>query len=291
MSRTKKDIEQIKFEYRVHYNRVYRQLATQLFLWEGLPEGIPYDFIEKQLFDRGSILFAHDKNLGYYAINYSNSGMIDMYERPTHYNLISHTSLGGKQLRRDECVIIKNNIEDFPTYQMLKKNIEELVELNITKLSNITWQRIPVIFQGNDKTAQSLKSLIEDTIQGASAISIVDKSLSLSEGVQSIDTKSEYLGAELRDEYRMITGELLTMLGINNLEISKKERLVSAEAEINKEEVGINLLAFLKPRQESAKRLNKMFGLNVKVRVNPLLVKMEEVKNEEEVKLNENDNY
>lgn len=75
----------------------------------------------------------------------------------------------------------------------------------------------------------------------------------------------------------MVVGELLTLLGINNLEISKKERLVVAEAEVNKQEVGINLLSFLKPRMDSVDRINALFKTNIKVSVNPLLTKLEEV--------------
>lgn len=274
MAREKRNIARLKEEYRTHYTRVYSQLAKQLFIWEGLPEGIPEDYLEDKLYKNGSLMFTEDANIGFYLTPYARSGQLDMYERPTAYNVVSLSDMNGRVVKADDAVIIKNNSEFTPTAMLIKKNIDELVELNITKLSNMTWQRIPIIFQGNQKNIQSLISIVEGTLEGSTAVSITDNALDMNQ-VEIKETKTQYLGAELRDEYRMITGELLTMLGINNLEISKKERLVSAEAEINKEEVSINLLAFLEPRLKAAEMINEKFGLNVSVSVNPLLVKEE----------------
>lgn len=271
MSRAQKNVKKLKESIRSHYKRIYTQVATQLFKWEGLPDTIPAHFIEDRLFRKGSIMFAKTDLTGEFVTDYVNEGTIDMYDRPTKYRVVNNDrNINGISFPREEVVIIKNNINKLPTEILIEKNIDELVELHITKLMNQTWQRMPVIFQGNHTVVQSLRSLIEDMLEGGSPVAITDKSLNI-DMINPIDTRTQYLGAELRDETKMVVGELLTTLGINNLEVSKKERLVAAEADINKQEVNIHLLSFLEPRKQAAEEINKLFGLNVTVDVNEAL--------------------
>ena len=70
----------------------------------------------------------------------------------------------------------------------------------------------------------------------------------------------EYSKEEIWNEY-------LTFLGINNLEVSKKDRLVASEATTNNEVINLNLMSFLVPRQKAAKQFNELFGTNISVRV------------------------
>lgn len=290
MSRTAKRTSDLKRDVERHYNIVYSQLATNIFKWEGLPETIPADWIEKQMYYSGSTMIAFAPEVGMYATKYTNSGEIDMYDRPQYFNVVNnHTGLNGLRYHREDVVIIKNNIHTTPTQTMLRKNIGELVELHITKLMNQTWQRMPVMFQGNPTVIQSLKALVEGTLEGGSPIAIVDRNLSV-EAVVPVDTRTQYLGKELRDETKMVVGELLTLLGINNLEVSKNERLVAKEAEVNEEEVSANLLAFLEPRRAAAQEINEKFGLNVSVSVNEDLFVAESDQEFEEVEENYENN-
>lgn len=271
MSRAQKNVKELKASIRNHYRNIYTQVATQLFKWEGLPDTIPAHFIEDRLFRKGSIMFAKTNLTGEFVTDYVNEGTVDMYDRPTKYRVVNiDREINGISFPREDVVIIRNNINMLPTELLIEKNIDELVELHITKLMNQTWQRMPVIFQGNHTVVQSLRSLIEGMLEGGSPVAITDRSLNI-DMINPIDTRTQYLGAELRDETKMVVGELLTILGIKNLEISKKERLVAAEADINEEEVNIHLLSFLEPRKQAAEKINEVFGLNITVDVNEAL--------------------
>ena len=65
----------------------------------------------------------------------------------------------------------------------------------------------------------------------------------------------------LADYKKEIWNEALSFLGINNLEVNKKERLVTDEASSNNELVNLNLQAMLVPRQKACDEFNKLFGL------------------------------
>lgn len=259
-------MQKFKIKLMTHYQKLYEQIATQLFEWEGLPENIPVEYIENQLFHKGRVMFAYDENAGYFVQPFTASGMIDMYDRPAEYTVAGLSNLNGKAYAREDAVIINNNSVQRPTKELINHYIEQLVELDITKLSNQTWQRIPVIITGDHDRVQSIISLVQTTTSGDSPIAVVDKNHGMGQ-LELMEIKTPYLGEELRNEYKKVLGDLLTVLGIENLEVSKNERLVAAEAKINEHEVKINLLAFLEPRLLAAQRINDLFGLEVAVKV------------------------
>ena len=52
----------------------------------------------------------------------------------------------------------------------------------------------------------------------------------------------------------------MTFLGVNNIMIDKKERLITDEANSNNELINLNLQSFLAPRQKACKQFNEKFG-------------------------------
>lgn len=53
----------------------------------------------------------------------------------------------------------------------------------------------------------------------------------------------------------------MTFLGVNNIMVDKKERLVTDEANSNNELINLNMQSFLFPRQEACRQFNEKFNL------------------------------
>ena len=87
--------------------------------------------------------------------------------------------------------------------------------------------------------------------------------------ISSIDTKAEFIADKLQDYKKGIWNELLTFLGINNLN-EKKERMVTDETNQNNEVINLNLQSFLITRKEAFNKFNKLFNpekeISVRVR-------------------------
>ena len=62
------------------------------------------------------------------------------------------------------------------------------------------------------------------------------------------------------DYKKEIWNEALTFLGINNIMVDKKERLITDEANSNNELINLNLQSFLAPRQLACKQFNELMG-------------------------------
>jgi hypothetical protein len=91
-----------------------------------------------------------------------------------------------------------------------------------------------------------------------------DKNLDLS-GVKVFDTNAPYVADKLNELKREIFNEALTCLGISNVNIQKKERLLSDEVERNMGSVEAQKYTRLNPRKEACAKINDMFGLDIDV--------------------------
>ena len=96
---------------------------------------------------------------------------------------------------------------------------------------------------------------------GNQPVITVDKNLMDSNELKAINTESPFVADKLMDYKKEIMNEALTYLGINNIMLEKKERLVQDEANSNNELINLNLQKFLAPRQLAAKQFNEKFGL------------------------------
>src|SRR5699024_10380240 len=66
--------------------------------------------------------------------------------------------------------------------------------------------------------------------------------------------------------------EFLTYFGVNNININKKERLITNEANANDELIAHNRNKMLKPRKEAAHIISELWGTDITVDVNEEVV-------------------
>src|SRR5699024_12715777 len=81
----------------------------------------------------------------------------------------------------------------------------------------------------------------------------VNKDQDILERLKIHTTNAPYVLDKLEQDRMDIYNEFLTYFGINNVNIQKKERLITNEANANDELIMHNRNKFLKPRTESAK--------------------------------------
>lgn len=71
--------------------------------------------------------------------------------------------------------------------------------------------------------------------------------------------KQNYIAIDLYDTKRSIINEYLTMLGVNNANTDKKERLLTSEVSANNEELKCNTEIFRNNLKTCKEKINKMF--------------------------------
>ena len=85
------------------------------------------------------------------------------------------------------------------------------------------------------------------------------------DSLKVLQTGAPYVADRLYQLKTQIWNEALTYLGITNLNINKRERLISDEVARYQGGTIACRLSRLKARQQAAEQINKMFGLNISV--------------------------
>ena len=259
--RTRAELENV-LTFRVLYNQ-YRNMALNTFKWEGLPEGIEEKYIEQALFDEGKCLFFRDPRMSYMALPCFQGSQLDVYSEPLSWRAVGLNY--NKEYRRDKCVLIENNKMRAPTHDAVVMWVRKLYEAHRTMDVNLRTSKMPWFILTDERKLLTYKEVLrkidenEFAIFGAPGLN--------PEAFQVIPTKVEFIGDKLMDFAHSVQNDLLTFLGIDNCPVDKKERLVSGEVNSNDQLLEICADLMLEARQRACEAINKMYGLNVSVKL------------------------
>ena len=134
-----------------------------------------------------------------------------------------------------------------------------LYEAERTAEVNIKAQKTPVLLLMDEKQRLTMENLYSQ-YEGNRPVIFGDKN-SLGENViKAINTQAPFIADKIIDYKKEIWNEALTFLGINNIMVDKKERLITDEANSNNELINLNLQSYLAPREEACRQFNEKFG-------------------------------
>jgi hypothetical protein len=226
------------------------------------------EWIEKFLFSEGECIFYHDETLGYIVTKATDSGKLNHYDEPTEFTP-SGIDLKAVSLKNNkDCVLIKNNALRTPTRHTIELYALRLAEISRTIDVNINAQKTPVLVLCSDKQKNSMKHLFKN-VTGNEPIIYGDKNIDI-EGIKSLKIDAPIVFDKLQIQKHAIWNECMTFLGINNANMDKRERLVADEVDANDEQIQSSANVMLTARETAAKKINELFGLDIKVELRKL---------------------
>ena len=245
--------------YNIYFNK-YREMSQSMFKWTGVPDTVNIEFFENALFDLGKVLFFKDEVLGFLCLPCALSGVMDVYNIPVDrkayanngYNIIKASS---------DSVIIWNNLIKTPSKPLALYYAERLWKMDSVIDININAQKTP-LFISCDETQKLTMQNLYMQYDGNYPVIFGNKNLSPND-LKVLTTQSPYVADKVQFIKQTIWNESLANLGITNLNVSKKERLL--EDEIAKSQGGTIAMrnSRLLARQRACEEINKMFGLNM----------------------------
>lgn len=250
-----------KVSYIQYYNRLM-ELSISMFEWKNLPESIDSRFLELILFSDGMAVFFKDDILDYLALRTTIGGHLNVYQIPTER--MAYASNGyNKHLNNEDSVIIFNNmlhtnsLLDVETFAKRLYNLDRAIDVNANA------QKTPILITCEESQRLTLKNVYMQ-YDGNEPVIFADKNLNPN-SLKVLTTGSPYVADKLYQLKTQIWNEALTYLGISNLNIQKKERLVSDEVTRNQGGVIASRYSRLNARRQACDEINKMFGLNIEV--------------------------
>ena len=245
--------------YRQYYNRL-TELSISMFKWYNLPDTVDPRFLELTLFADGQAVFFEDEVLGYLALQNILGGGFDVYRIPTNRRAYAVNGY-QKALTEKNSVIIYNNyihtnsMLDVTMFAKRLYNLDRAIDVNANA------QKTPVLIKCDEQQRMTMMNLYQK-FEGNQPFIFGDSQLNTN-GVTVLKTDAPYVCDKLYQLKTQIWNEALTYLGISNINISKKERLVTDEVIRNLGGVIASRYSRLNARQQACEQINKMFGLDI----------------------------
>jgi len=247
----------------VQYVNRLTELAISMFEWKGLPESVDSRYIELHLFSNGCMVYFDDEVMGNLCLDCTYNGGLDVYGYPILRRAYSSYNGYNRLLKDSNSVIIWNNLLHIPSEADIRAYARRLWMLDRIIDVNANAQKTPILVQGNEKQRLSLVNLYKE-YDGNAPVIFGDSSLN-TEGLKSISTGAPYVADRIYELKTQIWNEALTYLGISNINIQKKERLITDEVTRNQGVTVASRYSRLEARRQAVEKINVMFGTNIEV--------------------------
>lgn len=245
-----------------YFNRLV-ELSVSMFEWQGLPETVDPRYLELHLFQNGSVVYFRDEVMGDLCLDCIANGQFDVYGNPISRRAYSSYNQYQKTLNESDSVIIWNNYLRQPSVLDVKMFAKRLYNLDRIIDVNANAQKTPVLVQGTEKQRSTLINLYKE-FDGNAPFIFGDKNLDLN-SLRAISTNAPYVADKLYQLKTQIWNEALTYLGISNLNIQKKERMITDEVQRNQGGTIASRYSRLEARREAVDKINRMFGTDISV--------------------------
>ena len=247
--------------YLYYYQRL-KELSISMFEWKNLPESIDPRFLELTLFEDGQAVFFYDDVLGYLCLQCIINGKFNVYRIPMNRRAFAVNGY-QKNLTDKDSVIIYNNMIRTNCMMEVQMFARRLWDLDRSIEVNARAQKTPVLVTAPEQQRLSLLNAYKE-MDGNSPVIFGDSGLN-KDGITVLQTGAPFVADKLYTLKTQIWNEALTYLGISNLNIQKKERLVSDEVTRNMGGTIASRYSRLESRRQAAEMINDLFGLDIEV--------------------------
>jgi len=265
-----------QFALELMHRRTLGELCMNRFEWKGFEgTGVDIRYLEMMLYMHGLSVVFRDTNVRdnqgrfqsvgtdqIFALMAAPSGVKNLVDNPTHFTL-SGPNFQGRRLSIAHCVPVWSNYFRTADVDIVSIYAKKLAEIDRTIEINAKNARRSKVLTYNENTQLTAKNINEMIDRGEGSIPV---NFQLGELITAVDLGVDPKGIEVLSIVRArLWNEAMGLLGINNANHEKKERVQAAEVQANDDQVGSSRRINLNTRQDAARKISKMFDLNVSV--------------------------
>ena len=245
----------------IQYAERLQELSVSMFEWQNLPDTVDPRYMELQLYLNGSAVYFKDDIVGDLCLSVVNQGRFNVYGEPINRRAYSRYNNYQKNLTIDDSVVIWNNMLRTNSVLVVRNYAKRLWEFDRIIDVNAKAQKTPILLQGTEQQRLTLLQLYMK-YSGNEPFIYGDKNLDIN-SLKVLKTDAPYIADKIQALKTQIWNEALTYLGIPNVNVMKKERLLTDEVSSNQGSVYASRYSRLKCRQQACDKINKMFGTDI----------------------------
>jgi hypothetical protein len=257
------------------YIRILTELATNRFKWCGLPDSIDVRYLEMTLFYFALSVFYYDKRYDkHLAMQGGGTNWPNMMQNPVGFSVVGSNFVGinVSAVRDTEdagmAIPIWANYQRMPDLDIVMIYAKRLADLDRTieiNSINARQNKFVVASENQKLTMVNINRAIDEgqnTIQISGALGDLQFIQALDLGINPDSYEKLHM---LRTR---IWNECMGLLGIDNSNQDKKERLVAAEVGANDDQTDNMKFVNLNARRQAVEAINKHYKLDVTVEYN-----------------------
>lgn len=261
-----------------------RCVAMSAFEWTGLDAlGIDSRFVEYCMLNWGmGGFFELREGTGSYAFAQATPmSRLNLYWNPNKIKLMpANGSIGwtrhawywaerlgtpGAIVHKPNAIVLWDNIDRTPIYPLLESFARRLENIDRKIDININAQATPYIMDIDERQRQDAINLYQQ-ITGNEPMIIANKNRAELLQPSILNLEAPFVADKMDDELTKIWYRALTMLGVDNTNTEKRERMIDAEATANNEDIMLMRRSRLATRRRFCEQVNERFGLHISVK-------------------------
>lgn len=239
--------------------------TVSMFEYQGLPDTLPADVLEKMLQQHGAV-FVTKVEGDIYAFTGGVGGEVDVYNRPTQIVIANPALKFNKTLDLEkDGVLMRNDDYCIGLIPLFDKAHTIMVENDINMMVygyNTRTQKL--ISASDDKTRESAELLIKRSIDGDISV-IAENAIFDGVRVQSAQSSQSVTITSMTEFQQYLKGSLYNEVGLSSNFNMKRERLISSELDASEDSLFPYVYNMMRCRIEAVKKINEMFDLNIQV--------------------------
>lgn len=245
------------------YLDLFTEIAISSFEWIGLPSTVDARFIEVGLYEDKAMLYFNDEVMGNLCLRGILGGQLDVYNIPLDRR--AYASNGYQRVcGRNDSVIIWDNMTHWCCKDKMLIYAKRLAELDATIDINCNAQRTPILIKGTEQQQLSLKNAYKEFL-GNEPVIFASNDFMDGDGSSFgvFTTGAPYVADKLYELKVNLWNEALTYLGVSNISIQKKERMIKDEVQRLQGGVLANRYSREFSRQQACEQINRMFNTHI----------------------------
>lgn len=271
------------------YFRLLVNKVSQLFTWEGLPETVDVNFLNTQLLLTGRVCFFKEGDR-VYALNGSIGGEPNVYYKPTQF-IMANPVLGSKTLRvrqkdgddtnvagLDGVVVYLTPVDEqsdnevkgglfgliYQTAGLLADNISSL---NVAQING----RVNFFTTADDEEMARTAELVLQQMYEGKPYKVLSQDLVDKINVNPVAASGGANQAimNLIEAHQYILAQFFSEIGIISNFNMKRERLNTAEVEMNTGSLDINVQSMIGQLKKDIDKVNQLLSTSISIELNP----------------------
>ena len=249
------------FDY--YFNRL-SNIALAVFEWTDLPDTVDPRFLELSIYRNGMCLFFKDEVLDRFdALPCMIGGTFDTHNIPILRRAYAANGYQYECNNENSVIIYHNYMHGVPLWD-IEMFATRLAEYQRTEDVNVRAQKTPIITLADDDQKAAWENIIL-SYMGNVPLMLANKSLN-PDALKVLKTDAPFNADKIEELRVQVWNDAMSYLGVSNVNVTKKERLITDEVQRNMGGVLASRYSPLEMRKMACEKINEMWGLNVDVK-------------------------